>query len=64
MRSKLTRAKVARPQNAEQPYRVLVERMSEGKMTVLYVASWDMLRKPFGPTMADFVKNNYTVIGS
>ena len=43
---------------------MLVERMSEGKMTVLYVASWDMLRKQYGPTMADFVKNNYTVIGS
>lgn len=44
-------------------YSMLVDRMAGGKMTVLYVASWDMLRKQYGPTVADFVKNNYSVIG-
>jgi hypothetical protein len=44
-------------------YSMLVDRMAAGKMTVLYVVNWKMLRAQFGPTVTEFVQNNFTVLG-
>lgn len=43
-------------------YSALVDRFKGGRMTILYVSGLERLRKKWGPTLADHIEQNYTIL--